>query len=541
MAERVGPFNKTNHSLFIYGKAIFSNISLLFLSILLVGILARVWEFGTLPSGLNPDEASIGVEAYDLYKFGVDRNGMSYPIHLISWGSGQNALYAYILIPFVALGGLNAFSIRLPMLLSGILSLPLMYLVGGRWLGKNFGLLAMFLMAISPWHIINSRWAVESNILPFIFLAGFACLLLSTRDNWWFVSACVLFAVCLYAYGTAYIGVPIFLVIGIPAMLYFKRVKITTVMVGLLTFSLLAAPIAIFIAINTMNLETIRWGSLTIPRLPVQPRYEVMAAIFGKKPLAAIGKNIGILSNLLWTQADAFPWNHVEPFGYFYKITFPIAFAGFFLLIPFKHDQEKEPERWLLISWVLASIFIGLMHPVNLTRINIIFTPILLCIGIFLIELNKRVKHTLAVSIFVLLIGFILFNWTYHGDDYQKRASGVFNAGIIPALEYASGNSHAQICITEQTYSAYIYVLLTQKMYPADYLQGIVWLYPSDPSDPSRSPRSLGRYKFRISDCAEEPNSVYILTLKESPPDKGIQYKSRKFTKYQVHLPKIES
>ena len=76
--------------------------------VLVLGVFARTWEYGHLPPGLNADEASIGVEAYDLAHFGVDRNGVSYPVHFIAWGSGQNALYGYILIPFVAALGLSS-------------------------------------------------------------------------------------------------------------------------------------------------------------------------------------------------------------------------------------------------------------------------------------------------------------------------------------------------------------------------------------------------------------------------------------------------
>lgn len=62
---------------------------LLFAVILLVGIFARVWEFASLPPGLNVDEASIGVEAYYLYKFGVDRFGLSYPFILFHGEAGR--------------------------------------------------------------------------------------------------------------------------------------------------------------------------------------------------------------------------------------------------------------------------------------------------------------------------------------------------------------------------------------------------------------------------------------------------------------------
>jgi 4-amino-4-deoxy-L-arabinose transferase-like glycosyltransferase len=511
---------------------------LLFILILAVGITARLWDFGVMPPGVNVDEASIGIEAYDLYKFGIDRNGESYPVHLISWGSGQNALYAYMLIPFIALNGLNAVSIRLPMLLSGILSLPLMYFVGRRLIGERFGLIAMFFMTVSPWHIINSRWAVESNILPFFLLAGFAFLLFSNQKNYWFICGCVFFAVSLYAYGTAYVGVPVFLLLTIPVLIYTKQITIKQAITGLIVFFVLALPIALFVIINTFQLNTIHFGPITIPRMPVQARYEAMAAVFGGHPLQAMSENIGIMSKLLWSQEDAYPWNSVRPFGYFYKITFPFAVIGLLLTIPLGANRERKVERWLLLAWMIASVTIGIIHPTNLTRLNFIFTPILLCIALFVFELDKRVKYSLAVTVLALSIGFVLFTQAYHGEEYRKRAGSVFNSGLIPAVEYATANSASSICFTESVYSSYIYVLFTQRMHPSEYINDIEWLYPSDPADPARTPREIGRYHFRLADCTANPDAVYILLQKETPPNEDVKYRFKKFDKFEVYLPR---
>lgn len=509
-----------------------------FVVILGIGVFARVWEFGALPAGLNPDEASIGVETYYLYKFGVDRYGLSYPVHLISWGSGQNAFYAYLLMPFVALKGVNAFSVRLPMMLAGILSLFLIYIAGERLLGKRFGLLAMFLMAVSPWHVVNSRWAVESNIMPFVFLAAFTALTLSSRKNWWFVVSASLFALCLYAYGTAYVGVPVFLFLTLPVLIKTKRISFKQMWIGLVAFVLIAIPIGLFLAVNTFRWETLHLGSISIPRLPVEARYETMAAVFGESPFAAIAENTKTMFTVLWKQEDAFPWNFVEPFGYFYKYTLPLIVIGFLLTLPFKFIDKNKTERWLIFSWMAASIAIGVLHPVNLTRINLIFTPILLCLALLISELDKRLPQILPASVILLLFGFVLFNRAYHGEEYEKRASGIFNEGIIPAIEYAAENGGSLICFTEQRYSLYIYVLLTQKYHPSDYVNELEWIAPEDPADPARTPRSLKQYRFRLDDCLSDPTAAYILTLKETPPISGIEFKEKKFSKFQVHLPK---
>jgi len=515
------------------------NNLILFGVILIIGILARVWDFGDTPPGLNPDEASIGVEAYYLYKFGVDRYGLSYPVHLISWGSGQNALYAYLLIPFIVLKGINAFAIRLPMMIAGILSLPLIYIAGKRLLGEKFALLAMFLMAVSPWHIVNSRWAVESNIMPFFFLAGFTALTLANTKNWWFLISSLCFALCLYAYGTAYVGVPIFLLLTIPLLLALKRVTIKQIVVGAIAFILLAFPIGLFLVVNTLQLETMHLGAVTIPRLPVEARYETMAAVFGESPLQALAANFRIMFNVLWTQSDAFPWNFVEPFGYFYKITFPLVLAGFILTLPFKFIKENHVERWLIAAWMIASIFVGIIHPINLTRLNIIFTPILFSIAIFILWLDKRIAHTIPVTVSILMIGFIFFTQAYHGEEYRRRASGIFNEGIIPAIQYAVQNSdNTLICFTEERYSFYIYVLLTQRFHPSEYVDELDWIAPKDPADPARTPRALKQFRFKTNDCLDSPDAIYILTLGEKPPNTIVDYKDKKFVKFRVHLPK---
>jgi hypothetical protein len=513
-------------------------IPLLFTLILAVGIVARIWEFASLPPGLNPDEASIGTEAYYLYKFGMDRYGLTYPVHLISWGSGQNAFYAYLLMPFVALKGISAFAVRLPMLLAGILSMPLIFIAGKKLLGDKFALLAMFFMAISPWHIVNSRWAVESNIMPFLFLAGFTALTLSNTRNGWFLIASIFFAFCLYAYGTAYAGVPIFLLLTVPLLLKLKRITFQQVSVGAMVFLLISFPILLFIAVNTLKLETMHLGTITIPRLPVEARYETMAAVFGNSPFAAITENARIMFDVLWHQSDAYPWNFVEPFGYFYKYTFPLVLLGFLLTLPFKFVQENRAERWFIAAWMLASLLIGIIHPVNLTRFNLIFTPILFCIALLFLDLEKRLPRIIPIAVVLFSIGFIFFNRAYHGEEYRKVTSALFNEGIIPAIEYAAEENNALICFTEQHYSLYIYVLLTQKFHPSEYVDDLEWIDPEDPADPARTLLALKQFRFKPDDCAADPTAAYILTLRESPPNPEIDYKERKFVKFVVFLPK---
>ena len=182
--------------------------------ILIIGILVRIFAFGNIPPGLNQDEASLGYDSYSLLNYGIDRNGMHNPVMLISWGSGMNALAAYIMMPFIKIFGLNVYSVRLVNLLFGILSLFIFFLVVKKIFNKEAAVVSTFLLAICPWHIMISRWALESNLFPSFFLLGVYFMLLSLEKKIYLPLSFSLFALSLYTYGTAYFIVPLFVLIA---------------------------------------------------------------------------------------------------------------------------------------------------------------------------------------------------------------------------------------------------------------------------------------------------------------------------------------
>lgn len=125
--------------------------------ILLIGFSVRLYAIGTVPGGLNQDEASSGYEAFSILYYGIDRNGIANPVHLLSWGSGQNIAYSWLCMPFIAVMGLSAFSIRIPMALIGCVSVVMFYILIKELWDKNSALIAALFFADYPWHIIKSR------------------------------------------------------------------------------------------------------------------------------------------------------------------------------------------------------------------------------------------------------------------------------------------------------------------------------------------------------------------------------------------------
>src|SRR5512146_453807 len=144
----------------------------LFLGIVCIAAFLRLWHFGGTPISPNWDEAALGYNAYSLLHTGRDEHGILLPFVLKSFGDYKPALYAYLTIPSILLFHLSVFSTRLPSAFMGILAVFLTFFLTKELLffvGKDtkrntaLSLLAMFLLAISPWHIQFSRVAFEAN------------------------------------------------------------------------------------------------------------------------------------------------------------------------------------------------------------------------------------------------------------------------------------------------------------------------------------------------------------------------------------------
>lgn len=149
--------------------------------ILVIGFLSRLLVIDSYPNALNVDEASSGYEAWSILNYGIDRNGKFLPIFLIAWGSGQNALYSYLMMPFIKILGLNMLSLRLPMSIVGCISLIVLYLLLKEIKDEKTALIGVAFFAICPWHIMKSRWGLESNLFPELVLLATYFMILSLK------------------------------------------------------------------------------------------------------------------------------------------------------------------------------------------------------------------------------------------------------------------------------------------------------------------------------------------------------------------------
>src|SRR3989339_257733 len=188
--------------------------TILILFAFLIGAFFRFYKLGETPIGLYVDEASLGYNAYSVYKTGLDEYGKSFPVMFRSFSTFQSPIYSYLLIPVIHFLDLSIFSVRLPSALFGVLTIPLIYLLVRQLAPrtKYFAPISAFLLAISPWHINYSRTAYEANVALFFLLLGSLFLLNALKKSWFFLPAALSFVISMMAYRAEIIIVPLLVI-----------------------------------------------------------------------------------------------------------------------------------------------------------------------------------------------------------------------------------------------------------------------------------------------------------------------------------------
>ncbi len=502
----------------------------LLILIFAVGAFIRLWYGGSLPPGLNQDEASIGYDAYAILHHGVDRNGVSLPVHLIAWGSGQNALYAYLSMPFIYVFGLNEWSVRAVSMLMGLIGMGTMYGIGRKLFDSRRGaLIVLFLTAICPWHVMMSRWALESNLFPTLALLAVYFLLLGLERPRWLFGFTVMLALSMYAYGTAYFFVPVFALAAAIYLWVSGRIKPPLLLAHGALLALLSLPILLFLYINRADKSEIVTPFFTIPKLTV-PRVEQVSSVFSGKVAEGIAARLRSLLELLISGTDGLPWNAMPDFGYLYPIAIPFLVIGIGVIAG-KAFVAKSAPHVIVGLWLITAMLMGLIIDINMNRMNIVFYPLILLASAGVVWSGEQIRHSLKLSIAAFTIFFAMFGWQYF-TKYPEEIGPSFYESFGDAIRYASDATDGPIYVTDKVNMPYIYVLFYEKIHPEAFASSVVY---ANPGSPFQQVASFGRYIFGPSVAESGSPAVYIVPNYELPPAATLEgFNVRSFKNYSV-------
>ncbi|MDL2287769.1 glycosyltransferase family 39 protein [Oscillospiraceae bacterium OttesenSCG-928-F05] len=425
-------------------------------ALFLVFAAVRVWRFGEVPGGMNQDGAMAAVDAYALSLYGTDRFGMWLPAHFTAWGYGQmSVLLSYVMVPFIKIFGLSAFSARLPMLLVSLAAGAVLFRFVWRVCGKSAAAVALFFLAINPWHIMQSRWALDCNLLPHMVLFGIFCLYLGLWRKGFLYLSMVFFGLAMFTYGIAWFAVPILLVMLCAYLLRTKLIKVREAALCAAVFLVTALPVILVMIVNFFGLESIETPLFTAAYFSDSVRASDLL-FFSPEPLAQLWKNLGSFANCVLLQRGDPLWNAVPGFGTIYLFSMPFAVAGVFAV---RHllkalDPKRRAGLWFVLLWGVIGAIVGIfVNDVNINRINLIFYPlILLCaLGLWFVLFVKTRKEAMAAMLAgVYLLSFGRFSASYFGET-NTALSAQFMDGFGQAAAFIDERWDGPIYVTAYT------------------------------------------------------------------------------------------
>ena len=429
------------------------------LLLVLLGVAVRVAQWGSVPAGLNQDEAFAGYEAYSLLHYGVDSMGYRNPCYFVSWGSGMNVLESYLAIPAMMVLGCTVAALRLPQLLCACVSLPVFYLLLRRMFGTRVAVLGLGVLAISPWHIMLSRWGLESNLAPAFLLFGLYCFVLGVEKHGaWLVASAALYGLALYAYAITWAVVPLVLVLSVGCVLQGgRRLPWKWAVAAAVVLGLLALPLLLFLLVNRGILPEIRTPFLSVPRLLYMREGE-----FSPENLLKLESYQRFLE-VFAGQNDNLPWNSTPEFGLYYPFSLPLMLLGGSALAGRAWAGWKARTfTWAgvvavqTVAVTLVCLMLGEGLNVNKGNSLHFLLLILLALGLdqvwSLCRNHPPVPGGVAAGYALAFAGFVCL---YFGG-WNEQIGGYFHAGLEQAVAYVKAQGFTDVCVDDQVTHAQI-------------------------------------------------------------------------------------
>lgn len=149
---------------------------LLFLLILALALGVRTYRLDEIPSALYVDETNAALDALYLLE------GRPVSPFATGWYETPNG-YIYYMAGLFKLFGANYWTLKAASLIPALLTIPAVFFLGRYLFGSLAGLAAMFLLAISRWHMTLSRWGWNELMPPLFQTVATLLLMRGLRER----------------------------------------------------------------------------------------------------------------------------------------------------------------------------------------------------------------------------------------------------------------------------------------------------------------------------------------------------------------------
>lgn len=507
-------------------------------AVTLIGFVLRIWDLDTLPPAPDPDELSIGYNAWSILQTGRDEFGIAYPSAFRAFGEYKRPAFIYATVPAIAAFGPTTWAIRLPGAIAGTLTIPLLFAVGQTLFNHRVvALLAATSLAVSPWHLQFSRGAREAafitlavTLLGLCLTRGFRSRETSHRVGWFLGAGCATL-LAVYAYPGGIVFTP--LMIGSWIWVWRGRVR-QSLLPGLFAIALVGVatlPLATqfldgrigarFAQASLLNDETLR--STATRRIARDVEVGVPWVLDLPAVLAARTALDAYISHFnptfLFTSGDAQPRHHGLDTGQLYLWDAPLIFAGIVTLWRRRHLPAYACLGfWVLVGPAPASLAVEAPHAVR----TIVMLPAwYLTSGIGAVAIWRRLRgwpgwviagpivcsaRALAITYVALLIPTVTYYVEVTRRYYATEYSSYWLDGLLEGFQEAQAlvdrGEYQRVVIPTHIDASYLYALWATRYDPARYLS----FGGTGQRDRSRdAPLRFDPYELRLVQWGEEP------------------------------------
>jgi 4-amino-4-deoxy-L-arabinose transferase-like glycosyltransferase len=478
------------------------NNILLILIILLTVILRFVW-LDRIPPALYTDEADQGYNAYSIIKTLRDEHGNFLPLSFRSFGDWKPPLPTYLMVPFIYLFGLNEIAVRLPSVILGVGSVLIIYfLVREIFVDKSnrnkIGLLAVLFLAVSPWHILQSRSAMLVITSLFFFESGVWLFLLGLRKKYILVLSSLMFVLSIYSYYGMRIITPLFLLF----LLIYYRNKILLTLKSTLIATLLGVVLLIPLGISFLKESDVflgraktvsvfydqgvrltQWKLITQDGIDATP---LVTRFFHNVPYMYFNR---IIKNFLihfdpqylFVIGDTAPPFQIPGMGILFLTDGVLIIIGVVVLMKYRYPSIALLFIWLLLSILPASLTFMIPASNRTFNVVIIYT-VLASLGLYHLYRKIKYKRVSAMIFCVILI----LNTVYSMNQYflvlPNKYANWWNYGWKETVSSVAKiqSKYNDVVVSDINGMPYIYFLFYQQFDPKKYQETALRTYVAD-------------------------------------------------------------
>jgi 4-amino-4-deoxy-L-arabinose transferase-like glycosyltransferase len=318
-----------------------SRNKIFFFLVILFFLATRLYRIGTLPASVYWDEASIGYNAYSIGTDLKDEWGSFLPLHFRAFGEFKLPVYIYSVVPFVKILGLNASAVRLPAVLYSLGTIVVTYLLVGKITGKkSAGIIASFLLTVSPWFFIFSRAGYEATAGLFFFLLGTYFLLFIDKRKIFVFLGVFSYILSFYSYNSFRIFVPVLLAIF--AVYYLVQLKSKR---EYILVTLVSGAILLLILVPLYRLYRYDTGGLRFAEVQVTNKLDFFKNYF-----------VHFSPEFLFTTGDTNPRSQIPGHGELFWVDIPFILLGLYAVYKKKSFLYLLPLLFILTAPIPAAL-----------------------------------------------------------------------------------------------------------------------------------------------------------------------------------------